>query len=176
MKKALSRLWTEAVSGDTSASNAKSSSAKRRSPESIERMLITQHLRILPIPEISYLVEPEIQKGFLICVTGKPGSGKTTLTIKWCKDIAEQKNLPVIYLNRDNPQIVMSDRMAKLGGLPDNFLMWGLWNRDEDGTPCGPPDLDSKELDDYIRTKGECVVVVDTLRAFAKGGSARIQR
>jgi hypothetical protein len=64
---------------ETSASNAKSSSAKRRSPESIERMLITQHLRILPIPEISYLVEPEIQKGFLICVTGKPGSGKTTI-------------------------------------------------------------------------------------------------
>jgi archaellum biogenesis ATPase FlaH len=137
--------------------------------DEIAWMMTTQHLSKLPKPVVSYLIEPEIIQGVVTMVSGKPGCGKTTIIMKWCKTIAEEKHIPVFYLNKDNPQVIMDDRMTKLGGLPDNFLMWGRWIKDRQGNPCEPLNLESPALAQFIKGLGNCVVVVDTLRQFAAG-------
>jgi archaellum biogenesis ATPase FlaH len=136
--------------------------------EDVLAMLRSQHLTKRNAPEFVYLIEPEIVQGTITLVSGKPGCGKTTLIMKWCKEIAES-GTNVLYLNKDNPEIVFHDRNERLGGLPDNFLVWGLWNRQETGEYCEPPELNSPLLDELIRKLAPCLVVVDTFRAFSSG-------
>jgi KaiC/GvpD/RAD55 family RecA-like ATPase len=151
----------------------KGKDARSRSPkftaDDALAMLKDQHLMNRKEPELVYLVEPEIIQGTVTCVTGKPACGKTTLIMKWCLDIATQRRIPILYLNRDNPEIVVHDRQNRFGGLPQNFYVWGPWNTTQNGDYCEPPDLNSDLLDEMVRKLGECVVVVDTFRAFAKG-------
>jgi predicted ATP-dependent serine protease len=103
-------------------------------PESFDRL------------EIKYLIEPEIPKGALVLITGKPASGKSTLVMHWCNDMADAGN-EVLYLDRDNPLFIAQDRVERFGGRTHkNLSYWGLWTKGANGEPLEPPSPQSDIL------------------------------
>jgi KaiC/GvpD/RAD55 family RecA-like ATPase len=130
---------------------------RQRPPESYDKQ------------EIKYLIEPEIPKGALVMVTGKPGCGKTTLVMHWCNKMANDGN-EVLYLDRDNPLFIAQERIERFGGRTAPGLMyWGLWSKDENGEPLEPPYPDSVFLRDAVKEMKNPVLVFDTLATFCTG-------
>jgi hypothetical protein len=119
--------------------------------------------------EIKYLIEPEIPKGALVLITGKPGSGKSTLVMHWCYEMA-QAGAEVLYLDRDNPLFIAQERVERFGGKTAKALMyWGLWTKDENGEPLEPPYPGSDFLRDAVQTMSNPVLVFDTFATFSSG-------
>jgi archaellum biogenesis ATPase FlaH len=118
---------------------------------------------------IKYLIDPLIPAGSLVMITGQPGSGKSTLVLQWCIEMAEAGN-EVMYLDRDNPMFIAQQRIERFGGTtPANLAYWGLWSRDENGEPMEPPPPDSDLYRDMILNMKNPVLVFDTFASFASG-------
>ena len=122
-----------------------------------------------PPEEITYLIEPEIPKGFLVLVTGVPGSGKSTLVLHWCIQMAKAGN-EVLYLDRDNNKAIVQDRMKRFGGTTDkNFSYWGNWHQDDNGDRLEPPHPSDEFLKEAVRQMKNPVLVFDTFATFSNG-------
>jgi archaellum biogenesis ATPase FlaH len=117
--------------------------------------------------EISYLIEPEVPRGALIQVTGKPGCGKSTLVLTWCAQMAEAGN-EILYLDRDNGIATVQDRIIERFGknFPD-LTYWGLWSKDESGEPVEPPYPSSELLREWVKQTNNPVIIFDTFAAFS---------
>ena len=82
--------------------------------------------------EIEYISEPELPCSALVAVTGDAGSGKSTWATAKARDAFRNKNIPYVFLDRENPAAVISDRLARLGtedGPRRRF--WGGWVKEE---------------------------------------------
>ena len=144
-------------------------STSNRSVEDTLAMIRKQPPESFDRQEIRYLIEPEIPKGALVLITGKPGSGKSTLVMHWCYEMAEA-GADVLYLDRDNPLFIAQDRVERFGGrTAKNLMYWGLWTKDAEGEPLEPPYPASEFLKDAVRTMINPVLVFDTFATFSSG-------
>lgn len=95
--------------------------------EDILAMLDKQTLPSYALQKTTYLIEPEIPKGALILVTGKPNSGKSTLVFKWCVDMA-RAGRDILYLDRDNGLHGAREKVNRFGASSfPHIRYWGLW-------------------------------------------------
>jgi hypothetical protein len=154
-----------ATSGDTS---TEITSAARELFESVSATG-QRPIRISEIPTvwdcgasaIEYIREPELPKGAVVALTGDSGSGKSTLATAWARDA----KVPTLFLDRENPIAVISDRLDRLG-FEDGPLVkfWGGWLSEEAPVP------DSAQVMDWVRScDSKPILVVDSLVAFHGG-------
>ncbi len=163
------RTINEAIKMTTSAFQPSSMTATDGMPllSDIISVIARQRVESFPPCEDKYLVEPEVPEGFLVLVTGKPSSGKSTLVLDWCFQVA-QAGRRVLYLDRDNPLSVVQSRIRRFGGTPTSMTYWGRWNKDDLGTTVDPPDFGSDILLDFAR-QHKPLIVFDTFSKFFDG-------
>jgi hypothetical protein len=109
--------------------------------------------------EISYLRRPELPCGAVVALTGDSGSGKSSLATAWGRDI----EVPVLFLDRENPLSVVRDRLERLGWAADDprLRFWGGWCEIEAPMPDDPAVMEWVAL-----CERKPLVVLDSLSAF----------
>lgn len=131
------------------------------------KQLSAGDLRIETLPAVAtgcagiqYVREPELPESSVIALTGDSGSGKSTLATAWARDAIAQ-GVPVLIVDRETPQPVAIDRMARLE-LADSPLLrwWGGWLGEV-------PSPGSPEIMRWVKgCNPKPIVIVDSLAAF----------
>jgi hypothetical protein len=112
--------------------------------------------------EIEYLCYPVLPKGTVVALTGDAGSGKSTLATSWARDV----DVPVLFLDRENPITAIRDRLERVRLAPDTprLRFWGAWCVEEAPMP------DAPEVVEWVRLCDRApLVIVDSLAAFHGG-------
>lgn len=114
--------------------------------------------------DIEYIRKPELPRGSVVGLTGGAGCGKSSLMSAWARDAWQNKGVPSLFLDRENPGGVIADRLKRLGTEEGPGLrFWGGW------LPQEAPQPTSGIIRAWAR---ECrgILVVDSLSAFLEGG------
>jgi archaellum biogenesis ATPase FlaH len=129
--------------------------------------LVAQRQRPDQVPQVKleFLIEPELPKGQLILLTGKPKHGKSILTLTWVMEVG-LKGTPVIYLDRENGTVTMQDRFRRFPKIPDNLLFWGIWFKKDGELHQSPSVEDGFLLDIVSSMKIPPLIVVDNFSTF----------
>lgn len=93
---------------------------------------------------IEWLLEEIIPQGNIVLLAAPPSSYKTYLALAIGLAVAEgkpflgrkTKKTQVIYLDKENPKLVLKERFKQLGGS-SNFLIWPRWEEE-------PPNVGKK--------------------------------
>ena len=139
-------------------------------PEGDETELeLTKTLRIVDLPhvrecngiEIRYLLPPILPVGVVVALTGDSASGKSSLATAWARDV----DVPVLFLDRENPLSVIADRLDRLRFTDGPRLrFWGGWCDQEAPLP------DSPAVIEWVKScDPRPLVIVDSLAAFHGG-------
>lgn len=108
-------------------------------------------------------IRPELPRGAVVALTGDSASGKSTLATAWARDGFQNKGIPFLFLDRENPLTVVADRIARLGleeGPGRKF--WGGWLGEQ------APQPDSPIVRAFAKEhKG--LIVIDSFTAFVEG-------
>ena len=125
-------------------------------------------LEYLNIP-IEYAVRGLIPLKAITLVPAKGGTGKSTVSTQIVDAISkgmpiwglETKQLPVVYVDFENPYAVIVERIKKIKASDID-----IWHPTHE---IKPPRLDSKEYVFYKQLPENATIVIDTLRASQKG-------
>lgn len=110
--------------------------------------------------KVSWIVESLIPQNSITLFFGKGKLGKTTLILQMLGSIAknerfmglETHQVPIYYINFENPRGVLKQRIEKLG-LPENINLW-----------LNPPPINSKDFKEKFQMIPEgSLVVIDSL-------------
>lgn len=125
----------------------------------------------LAVEPVSWLVDRMIPRAALTLVAGEPGSYKSWLALCLGRSVAEGApfleracpRLPVLYLDRENPQAVVRERMDALGiRSAEQLRVWGGWLVDP------PPAIGDARLVQIAR-RWKPLIVFDSLIRFHDG-------
>ena len=128
-------------------------------------------LLTLEVEPVSWLVERMIPRAAVTLVAGEPGSYKSWLALCLGRSVAEGSpfleracpQLPVLYLDRENPQAVVRERMRVLGiQSAERLRVWGGWLADP------PPAIGDARLLQIAR-EWKPLFVFDSLIRFHDG-------
>ena len=128
-------------------------------------------VRTLQVEPVSWLVERMIPRAAVTLVAGEPGSYKSWLALCLGRSVAEGApflergcpQLPVLYLDRENPLAVVCERMQVLGiGEAQRLRVWGGWLAD------APPAIGDERLVQIAREL-KPLIVFDSLIRFHDG-------
>ena len=117
---------------------------------------------------LSYVIAPELPGGSVVAFTGESGCGKSTLMTAYARD-AMVDGHPVLVLDRENPESVIVERLARLGVVNGPLLVWwGGWNDSE------APEPAAEVIQAWVRARSQPgmpapLVIVDNLSAFHAG-------
>jgi len=147
----------------------------RHQQQAVHASLLTERqFRDRYVPP-DYLLDGILQRGYVYCMTGNTGSGKTCVALMLAmlvllgralagRDVAKGR---VLYFAGENPQDVQCrwERLREVMQVPDNVeldihFMWGAH-------PIGVPQV-RRQIDHYVQTTGPVdLVVVDTSAAYS---------
>jgi len=128
-------------------------------------------LLALPVEPVSWLVERMIPRAAVTLVAGEPGSYKSWLALCLGRSVSEGAPfldracpaLPVLYLDRENPQAVVRERMQVLGiRSAEHLRVWGGWLAD------APPSIGDARLVQIAR-QWKPLIIFDSLIRFHDG-------
>ena len=113
--------------------------------------------------QITYIREPELPECAVIALTGASGDGKSTVATAFIRD-ALAAGHPALVLDRENPRVVVTDRLRRLGlGDHPSLKWWGGWT----GEVAGP---DTAAVRRWVESCAiRPIVLVDGLSAFMQG-------
>lgn len=121
----------------------------------------------LPIEPVDWLVDGLMVMNSVTVMAAVPGAGKSSLALAITKSAIlgtdfigrAVKQLPVLYLDRENPKSLVQDRLARMFGAQSLVPYWGLWLDDP------PPLLNDPRLL-RIAKEDKPLIVVDSLIRF----------
>jgi hypothetical protein len=125
----------------------------------------------LAVEPVSWLVDRMIPRAAVTLVAGEPGSYKSWLALCLGKAVAAGAPfleracpaLPVLYLDRENPQAVVRERMDALGiRSAERLRVWGGWLAD------APPAIGDARLVQIAR-RWKPLLIFDSLIRFHDG-------
>jgi hypothetical protein len=125
----------------------------------------------MPRIEITWAVDGLIPAGAVTLIAGSFGSYKTWLAQKMALAVSSGsvflgrtcRAMDVLYLDAENPQAVVSERLKLLGAEPrENFRVWGGW------LPEPPPILGDGRLR-AIAQDHKPLIIFDSFIRFHKG-------
>jgi hypothetical protein len=128
-------------------------------------------LLALPVEPVSWLVERMIPRAAVTLVAGEPGSYKSWLALCLGRAVAEGApfleracpQMPVLYLDRENPQAVVRERLQVLGiRSAERLRVWGGWLADP------PPYIGDARLLQIARQLRP-LIIFDSLIRFHDG-------
>lgn len=122
---------------------------------------------------IQWVIDRILPEGGLLLLSGKFGAHKSILALLMALGInlgtsvfgrAVPRKIPVLYIDRENPEQTIGERRLKFGVPDDVVRYWGDWLKDE------TPSLDDKNLEEFcIREKG--VIIFDSLQDWLEGAN-----
>lgn len=111
-------------------------------------------------------------------ISGPPGGGKSTLALSMAGAISSGqkwagygvKQAPVLYLDRENPQIIAQGRVKQQGIITDErFYYWGNWVNVDGAKADAPIPADPRVLQFVNEAPVKPLIIVDSMTAFYKG-------
>lgn len=126
----------------------------------------------------NWLIETFIPEAQVMMISGPPGGGKSTLALAMAGAISsgskfagfKTRQAPVLYLDRENPQIIAQGRVKQQGIVTDErFYYWGNWVKVDGGRAEAPVPSDPKVLQFVQEAPVKPLIIVDSMTAFYKG-------
>jgi AAA domain-containing protein len=121
----------------------------------------------MPQEKVKWLVEGLLPRRTATIITALPGTYKTWFALALANAVSEGKEflgraterMPVLYLDKDNPVAVISERRDILGLSSVNLRFWGNW------LPDAPPLIDDDRLLEIAR-EHRPLIIFDFFRRF----------
>lgn len=123
-----------------------------------------------------WLVDEIVPLGNVLLLTGDAGVGKSTFVLSLSAAVAhghrflgrEVKRGRVLYIDRENPDSIVRDRISRLGiDATPNLIIWGDWSM-SGSRPVRPDGPDSRRVIEWARINRP-LIIFDSLTAFLDG-------